>query len=399
MNGDTLCQISAEKRFELFLESATDYAIFFTDPTGVITEWNTGAEKIIGYTAQEAVGQPMNLIFTREDRAEGASEAERSTAARDGQAVDERWHLHKDQSRFFAVGRLIALKSDVGHVFGFAKVLRDVTPYKSLEEALRLSEQQFRAIFAQAPMGMALSDLDGRILQANATFGELVGLNAKELIGRPLLSFVAEPERTEVAEEIRRLFLAEKASFLIEKRLVRADGSQVWVQNSGAILRDDKGQSLSLIDLSQDITALKMSRHELEMLVAGRTSALEDKSRQMEAFCYTVAHDLRAPLRAIAGYAEFLRLDHGASFGPEPLVYLQKIEESAARLDRLIHDLLGYTRVQQIPLQPESIDVTPIVDRVVDDLQREIRLSGAVINTHTPLDMVKADAATLEPIF
>lgn len=399
MDGTSLRQLTAEQRFELFLESATDYAIFFTDQAGTIIEWNSGAQKIIGYSEKEALGRNGRMIFMPEDQAAGIAEKEMEKAARDGQANDERWHVRKDRSRFFAVGRLIALKSDDGHVFGFAKVLRDATPYKSLEEALRLSDQQFRATFAQAPLGMVLTDLEGRVLQSNAAFGQLTGFTPEELRGSEALMLTATPDRDKVTDGIERLFHGESASFTIEKRLKRADGSQVWVQNSGAVLRDVEGRPISVIDLCQDITPLKLSRDELEALVEKRTSALREKTKQMESFCYTVAHDLRAPLRTIAGYAEFLRLDYAPSLDSNALQYLRKIEESAARLDRLIHDLLGYTRVQQIPLIREQVDLTSVVDRIVDQMQREIGLAGARIEISRPLATVRADAATLEHVF
>lgn len=399
MDGISSRQLTAEQRYQLFLESATDYAIFFMDPAGTIIEWNNGAKKIIGYSETDAVGQNSRMIFTPEDQAAGVPETEMGKATRDGQANDERWHVRKDGSRFFAVGRLIALKGDDGHVFGFAKVLRDATPYKSLEEALRLSDQQFRATFAQSPLGMILSDLDGRILQSNAAFADLTGYSPEALRGREALSLTAPPDRSKVTEAIDQLFRDRTPSFTIEKRLQRSDDSLVWVQNSGAVLRDREGRPISIIDLCQDITPLKMSRDELEALVEKRTSALRDKTKQMESFCYTVAHDLRAPLRTIAGYAEFLRLDYARALDGEAMQYLRKIEQSAERLDRLIHDLLGYTRVQQIPLIREQVDLTSVVDRVTDQMQREIALANAKITFSRPLATIRADAATLEHIF
>ena len=103
----------------MFMDAACDYAIFFTDTDGKIIEWSTGAEKIIGYTEAEALGLNAAVIFTPEDRERGMPEAEMATALSCGQANDERWHLKKDGTRFFAIGRLVALKDEAGNARGF----------------------------------------------------------------------------------------------------------------------------------------------------------------------------------------------------------------------------------------------------------------------------------------
>jgi PAS domain S-box-containing protein len=391
--------LTPEQRFHLFLDAACDYAIFFTGVNGEIIEWSTGAEKIIGYTEEEALRLNARIIFLPEERARGVPEEEMETAVKYGQANDERWHLKKDGSRFFAVGRLIALKDSSGNLHGFTKIVRDVTPNKTLEMALRASDAQFRATFAQAPIGMVLTDLTGRIEQINAAFRELTGFDDDDLRGRELITLTAEEEQENLRAMFDDMLLGKRASILLEKRMKRADGSLVWVKNSGALLRDVEGRPLSFIDLCQDISALKLSTVELGQLIDQRTSALEDKTKQMEAFCYTVAHDLRAPLRAIAGYAKFLHEDFATMLPENGLDYLKRIEGSAARLDRLIIDLLGYTRVQQVPLIQEEVDLTRVVDRVLEHIKSENPGDDVVVEVASPLGTVRADGTTLEHIF
>ena len=115
------------ERYRLLVEEIKDYAIFLTDPEGGIQTWNTGAETLFGYTAAEAVGQNSALIFTPEERAQGVPDQEREQAAQDGRAADERWHIRRDGSRFWANGVLTALRDRSGHLAWFAKVLRDET--------------------------------------------------------------------------------------------------------------------------------------------------------------------------------------------------------------------------------------------------------------------------------
>ncbi len=124
-----------EERYRLLVEDMTDYAIFLLDAGNRITFWNSGAERLFGYTAAEMIGQPSALIFTPEDREHGVPEQEMRTALTQGRADDERWHVRKDGSRFFASGVLTALRNGAppGHIRSFAKVLRDLTQRKRAE--------------------------------------------------------------------------------------------------------------------------------------------------------------------------------------------------------------------------------------------------------------------------
>ncbi|HYE14778.1 MAG TPA: CheR family methyltransferase, partial [Pyrinomonadaceae bacterium] len=122
-----------EERLRLVVETAEDYAIMLLDSGGRYTDWNTGAEKMFGYTKDEAVGRPTEIIFTPEDRAAGAPEKELRTADRDGRAPDERWHIRKDGSRFYVSGVMVAL----GRGRGYAKIARDLTVQRQKQEELQ----------------------------------------------------------------------------------------------------------------------------------------------------------------------------------------------------------------------------------------------------------------------
>ena len=391
--------ITPEQRFHLFLEAACDYAIFFTDVDGGIVEWSSGAEKIIGYTEAEALQMNGRVIFTPDDRARRMPEAEMETAARNGQANDERWHLRKDGTLFFAVGRLVGLRDDDGRLVGYAKIIRDATPHKTLEQALRTSDAQFRATFAQAPIGMVLTDMAGRIQQVNAAFCRMTRFEDRELEARELTTLTAPEDRALARELLEEMIIGRREHTVLEKRLLRADGTVVWVQNSAAILRDAESRPICIIDLVQDISTLKLSEAELSRMVDQRTSALQAKTQQMEAFCYTVAHDLRAPLRAISGYAQYLREDFAMQLPAEGVDFLRRIEASAGRLDRLISDLLGYTRMQQVPIVREEIDLGAIVHHVVDQVRRDCGLADVEFHVATDLGRARADAITLEHVF
>ena len=132
----------SEERQRLLIEDVKEYAIFMLDPQGNVATWNTGAERILGYSEPEILGRSVATIFTPEDRARGAVERELGTAIQVGQAMDERWHLRKDGSRFWASGVMTALRDEVGQLRGFSKVMRDNTERRRWEEDLRAAHDE-----------------------------------------------------------------------------------------------------------------------------------------------------------------------------------------------------------------------------------------------------------------
>ncbi len=126
----------AQELFQLLIENVTDYAIFTIDIENNITAWNIGAERLLGYTEDEALGQSVSIIFTPEDIDIGADKEELRVAAETGRAEDEREHIRKDGSRFWAYGIMTGLKDENGKLRSFVKILRDFTERKSYEERL-----------------------------------------------------------------------------------------------------------------------------------------------------------------------------------------------------------------------------------------------------------------------
>src|SRR6185369_3462632 len=109
------------------VEDVRDYVIFMTDTDALVTNWNRGAQQILGYTEGEIVGRDASKFFTAEDRANGVPQKELTTAAAEGRAEDERWHVRRDGSRFWASGVVTAVRDDDGKLLGFSKVMRDMT--------------------------------------------------------------------------------------------------------------------------------------------------------------------------------------------------------------------------------------------------------------------------------
>lgn len=135
----------SDRLFRLLVENAKEYAIFTMDLKGRITTWNPGAERLLGWSEEEAIGQNGAIIFTEEDREAGAPEDELALAARQGYAENTRWHVHKNGERFWTSAALETVENEEGELIGFAKILRDLTPVKKYEEALERSNRDLEA--------------------------------------------------------------------------------------------------------------------------------------------------------------------------------------------------------------------------------------------------------------
>jgi PAS domain S-box-containing protein len=187
----------AEERFRLFMENVKEYAVFMLDPSGRVVDWNVGAEHVLGY-GSEIVGQPFDIFFPEDDRKAGVPERELKKAADTGQASDDRWHVRKNGSYFWALGITTAMRDEHGTLRGFAKVIRDSTERKRFEEQLREKNEaleeadrlkdEFLAMLAHelrnplAPIFHALS-----VLEREQSLTD-IGRQARSIVERQTLS-------------------------------------------------------------------------------------------------------------------------------------------------------------------------------------------------------------------
>ncbi len=160
-----LAAISDRERFlEAVLSSAIDYGIIAIDPIGLVTAWNEGARRILGWTEAEMLGHPASVFFTEEDCREGIPQREMIAALDEGRGTDERWHLRKDGSRFWANGEMMALRNADGQHLGFIKVLRDRTEQRLAAERQRADAEFLRSVLASSADCIKVLDLDAKLI-------------------------------------------------------------------------------------------------------------------------------------------------------------------------------------------------------------------------------------------
>ena len=362
---------ASEERLRLLIESAQDYAIFSLDPQWRVTSWSTGAAVLFGYTEREVLGHSGDVVFTPEDRAQGAPAREAATARDAGQAADERWHLRKDGTRFYGSGTLRPLRGADATLRGFVKILRDLTERQRAEAALRASEERLR-VLVESVQDYAIFTVDpaGRVMSWNEGARRLKGYLADEIVGQPMERFYL-PEDVAAgkpAQERQTALVAGRSED--ESWRVRKDGTRLWINEIMTALIADDGTHLGFTKISRDLTARKAAEDAVARALAVEQAARAEAEAALATraqFLSIASHELRTPLTSLIGFAYLL--PRATAQGPAALTALsERITHQARRLDTLVGQLLDVARLQQgsFVLDRQVLDLTTLVAQVVE---------------------------------
>ena len=264
-------------QFALLVERATEYAIFLLDVEGRVATWNEGARRILGYEEAEVLGQATDLFYTPEDRAQGIPERQLQVARAQGKALNERWQMKKDGSRFYASGIDQALIDTDGAIDGYSIIFRDQTQQKQMEEALRFSEERYRRIVESVTeYAIFTLDAEGRISEWNVGAERVLGYSAEEIVGQPT-AVLFTPEDVKAGEDRKELEQAVNEERAMDERWhVKRDGSRFWA--SGVLMRMHDGAEHRYIKVMRDMTQSKLAGEE-RILRESEIAVLRERNR------------------------------------------------------------------------------------------------------------------------
>jgi PAS domain S-box-containing protein len=244
------------------IDSATDIAIISMDEQGRVLSWSQGAEIILGWTEAEMLGQTTERIFTEEDRAAGVPEAERRQARDTGHSADERWHLRRDGSAFWASGAMKPLRDTAGTMVGFVKQLRDRTEQHRAGEALTASNERYRLATRATSNAIWDWDLRSNSVQWNEALQAAYG-HAPEQVeptGDWWLSQIHPDDRAEADRSIRAVIEGTGTSWAHEYRFRRVDGSHAAVLDRGFVIRDPQGRAVRMLGAMLDLSGTRQAQ-------------------------------------------------------------------------------------------------------------------------------------------
>ncbi|HEY8916124.1 MAG TPA: PAS domain S-box protein [Chitinophaga sp.] len=345
---------ASESRLRAIIEAAIDFAIITLDPQGIILDWSSGAEKMFGYSRQEAVGLHTEIIFTPEDRHGGIPMVEIEVARTTGRSVDERWHLHKEGARFFMSGVMTPLTE--GPVNGYVKIARNITDRKMAEEALLLAEERKSLAVRSAEMGEWIWDIRADTVDISETVRLLFGLaaDAEQVSPGLLFSLIYQPDQDTVRGQLNTA-LQGLMIFQAEYRIVRADNREIrWVNTYGRIIAQEGDHPTRMIGVIYDITSRKL---------------LE---KQKDDFISLASHELKTPVTGIKTYTEVLHEMLLESNAAESLIILNKINRQVDRLIKLLQMLLDSSTLSEgkMRLYPETFDLNSAISEQIEPFQR-----------------------------
>jgi PAS domain S-box-containing protein len=379
-------------------------AIIATTPSGEITSWNPGARDLYGYRAEEVAGRTLDLLIPPERSAEDSSMLSHALTGRRLEDFETE-HRRKDGSLVPVSVTISPMRDSRRAIVGASVIVRDRTERKRAEEAMREVQEAFRRAFEDAPIGMALFGIEAddraRLLQVNHSLCEITGYSSRELTAMRLEQ-ITHPDDAEVERPLaERLLGGEIPNYQLEKRYLRSDGRTVWVMHNASIAHDSAGRLLYGIAQLQDITRRKETEDRLASVAVElehRAAELERSNSDLQEFAYVASHDLSEPLRMVSSYVQLLARRYEGKLDSDADDFIGFAVDGVNRMQRLIDDLLAYSRAGTSEYRFGPVQVEDLVRDTLVGMQTTVSESGATV-TVGDLPEVWGDEGQLRQLF
>ena len=396
----------SEERFRITLGSIGD-AVIATDSAGKITFMNRVAEDLTGWQAQQALGTPLekafNVVheFTREK-----CENPVTKVIGEGKVVALANHtilISRDGTEHPIDDSGAPIRAGDTELKGVVLVFRDVAERRRAElTALRLA-----AIIQNSDDAIVGKNLQGIVTTWNEGAEKIFGYTPGEMVGQSIKKIIPPELQADEDRILARLRRGERI-FHFETIRMGKDGRRIPVSLTISPIKDGEGNVIGASKIARDISErkrneqalaeanqrLKAQTDDLEKRVAERTLALQKAVAELEAFSYSLSHDMRAPLRTIESFNDIVLREASGKLAPSEIELLKKSAESARRMDKLILDLLEFIRMSRSPIVLEKLDIESLLDSIIAD-RLELQPPNANVEIKRPLAPVFANQTAL----
>ena len=370
--------VTERKRAEANLRLAasvfehTQEGIIITDADASIVSVNRRFTEITGYAAEEVIGRNPRML--KSDRQ--GSDFYRAMWAfinTHGYWTGELWNRHKDGRAYPEWLSISTVRDERGEVGNYVAVFTDISQRIAAEQTLRESERVYRTTFESAPESVWLLGPDRRTREVNQRLCDLLGYAREEMLGRDRLEFVDEENAAIFLAHARRAPGRKTRTYEVSLR--HRDGRNIPTEFHAVDLLNDDGSLMGVLAFVVDLTERKHHEEELlrlneqlEQRVVERTQALEVANRELEAFSYSVSHDLRAPLRAIQGFSRLVETQYAGQIDDQGRDMLRRVGAGAQKMGVLIDDLLNLSRISRQVMRVRLVDLSALARELADEL-------------------------------
>jgi PAS domain S-box-containing protein len=405
-------------RFEAVLRQMPAGVMIADAASGKLVLTNEQAEQIVGYSYEQSLqlGEHDPVVTFEGFHLDGQPDKPeeyplmrtvgrplRTSLQRGETVTNEEIELHaRDGHRIFINANSAPILDSKGRIVAAVVVFEDVTESKRAQEALRTSEERFRVIVNQATAGIALTDLTGQFLLVNQRFCDIVGYPMAEVLHKRKQD-ITHPDDLPHHTELFQRLVTQGQEFVIDKRYIRKDGSEVWVSNNVAATRDSFGKPENVIAIVLDISDRKRAEVERAALLAREQEArveAEAANRIKDEFLAVLSHELRSPLNPILGWSRLLQSRKFSEV--KTAEALATIERNAKLQAELIEDLLDVSRILQgkISLNVSPIHLTSTIQAAMETVRLAAQAKAIQIQTHFEANVgsVAGDASRLQQV-
>jgi PAS domain S-box-containing protein len=293
----------------------------------------------------------------------------------------------------YFTSRMRPVKDEYGNTIKLFGTVQDITERKKVEEVLRVSEEKFRSVFENSPLGKTMIGVDGS-LKVNKSFCDILGYSEEELKLLKWQEITHPDDIQESARIVQSLIDGEHSSARVEKRYLHKDGRIVWADVITTLQRDTEGKPLYFITTINDITEKREADEKLQNLVL----ELERSNLELEQFAYVASHDLQEPLRMVSSYTQLIERRYKDKLDQDANDFMNFAVDGANRMQALINDLLDYSRITTRGKELQPIDFNSALGQALVNLRQKIESTSAFI-TNDGLPVIKADEGQITRLF
>ncbi|MEE9297374.1 MAG: PAS domain S-box protein [Phycisphaerae bacterium] len=379
-----------EARMRAIVETAAD-GIITIDEHGIILSFNRAGERIFGYGEGELMGKSVNVLVPSPDKERHDEHIGR--------------YLRTGEAKIIGLVREVEGQRKDGTIFPMHLAVSEVRLadrrlftgiVSDLTERKRGEAERVRLATALESAGdiIMVTDQDGALQYVNPAFTRITGYTRAETIGRnPRILKSGKQDEAFYGELWETLLRGEVWSGSVINR--RKDGTLFDVQQTIAPVKDSRGRTINYVSVARDVTEQKRAEQEL----ATTTRELKARNAELDAFVFSISHDLKTPLVTLQGYTSALEQDCAEVLSDDAKRYLGHVQEATNKIGTLIEDLLELSRVERVEDLRTSVDVGRVVEDVISEYQAQIGERGVAVTVHSGFPEVVADRSRLREVF